>query len=66
MVKDLINFCQTYVKEIERGEKYGCKKCPKVFKGEQFAIKHIKNVHADFIEEAYERESTKEWLQVNF
>ena len=33
-----------------------------MFKGEDFVVKHIKNKHADVIDETYQKESTKSWL----
>jgi len=42
-----------------------CEICKKVFKGEDFVIKHIKNKHSDVVNETYERDSTKDWLERN-
>lgn len=52
-------------KEQIAGERYSCEICKKIFKGEDFVIKHIKNKHEDVINETYERDSTKDWLARN-
>ena len=36
-----------------------------MFKGEDFVLKHIRNKHQDVVDETYERQSTKEWLERN-
>lgn len=52
-------------KELTPGEKYQCEICKKVFKGEDFVVKHIRNKHQDVVDETYERQSTKDWLERN-
>lgn len=62
---DMEDYLKYKCKELMAGEKYQCEICKKVFKGEDFVVKHIRNKHEDIVNETYERESTKEWLQRN-
>lgn len=62
ITQDIEDFCRYKCKEIEPGQKYKCQICSKHFRGEDFVVKHIKNKHAEAIDETYEKESTKEWL----
>lgn len=52
-------------KEVIKGERYQCEICKKIFKGEDFVVKHIRNKHEDVVNETYERDSTKDWLSRN-
>lgn len=61
--QDKEDFFQYKCKEIIPNERYSCEVCKKVFKGEDFVIKHIKNKHQDVVAETYERESTQDWLE---
>lgn len=63
--QDVEEFCRCKCKQITPNERYSCDLCGKVFKGEEFVIKHIKNKHQEVIEEIYERESTQDWIEKN-
>lgn len=62
ILNDIEDFCKYKCVEIEKDLKYKCQICSKHFKGEDYVIKHIKNKHKDVIDETYEKESTKDWL----
>lgn len=61
--QDLEEFCRSRVQEEDKGRKYSCKFCKKNFMGEHYVINHIKNRHADQIDQVYARESTQQWLE---
>jgi hypothetical protein len=63
IAQDIDDYCKYKCKEVEDGQKYRCEICSKCFRGTDFVIKHIKNKHADKIDETYEKPSTKEWLK---
>ena len=62
---DIEDYLKYKCKEILPNERYMCEICKKVFKGEDFVLKHIKNKHEDVVNETYEKESTKDWLERN-
>ena len=62
ILNDIEDFCQYKCVEIEKEQKYKCQICLKHFKGQDYVLKHIKNKHKDVIDETYEKESTKDWL----
>ena len=62
---DMEDYLKFKCKEQIPGERYNCEICKKVFKGEDFVIKHIYNKHKDVVDEAYEKQSTKDWLERN-
>lgn len=62
---DMEDYLRYKCKEVIKGERYECQICTKVFKGDDFVIKHIRNKHEDVVNETYERESTKDWLSRN-
>ena len=43
--KDLEDFYKYKCKEIIPNERYSCEICKKVFKGQDFVLKHVKNKH---------------------
>lgn len=61
--KDLEAFYKHKCKEIIPNERYSCKICDKVFKGEDFVLKHVKNKHQEVVDKTYERQETKDWLE---
>ena len=61
--KDLEDFYKYKCKEIIPNERYSCEICKKVFKGEDFVLKHVKNKHQDVVDKTYERQDTKDWLE---
>ena len=71
MQEDKEEFCRSKSNKIEQPgqnggpptERHSCEICQKMFKGQEYVIKHIKNKHIDVINEAYERDSTKEWIE---
>ena len=62
ILNDIEDFCKYKCVEIEKSQKYKCQMCGKHFKGEDYVTKHIKNKHKDLIDETYEQETTKDWL----
>lgn len=63
--KDIEDFLRYKCKEVIPGVHYSCDICEKKFTGQEYVIKHINNKHQDIVDETYERESTKDWLQRN-
>ena len=62
ILNDIEDFCKYKCVEVEKNQKYKCQMCGKHFKGEDYVTKHIKNKHKDLIDETYDQETTKDWL----
>lgn len=65
ILQDTEDYLRDKCIEIQKDKRYQCDFCKKFFVGEDFVIKHIRNKHQDKVDEAYERESTRNWLDRN-
>ena len=63
--QDMEDYLRDKCLEIQAGKRYQCDFCKKSFISEDFVLKHIRNKHQDKVDEVYERESTKNWLEKN-
>jgi uncharacterized protein YaaW (UPF0174 family) len=68
LVEKKDHYCRIKTREVamKTGKAYSCKICEKFFKDADFVFKHIKNKHADVLDEKFDAEYFKTTARENY